>query len=600
MSRVVVVGAGFAGLAAAIALAARGHRVTIIEARPAAGGVARQAEIGGARVDLGPTILTDLEPLRALASIAGVALEDLVSLDPLDPGFVATFPGDARLALHRDPGQMAADLGRLGPDAERDWARALDLGARALRLARHYWVRGDLAGPRQLARFLLAGGISLADLAPFIRSRSLARAARTVVRTPELRSLLTHFARLVGLDADRAPAVTLCIPYLMATSGVWYPRGGVTALAQALLAVATKLGAAFETETAVERLELAGDRVGTEHFASDRLRRAFSFQTLYLGTRPEATPAAYVMIPFVEAALGVWYPEGGVHQIALAMARLAAELGVQIHLEAPVREIVTEGDRAVGVRLDDGRSARADVVVANADWAYTQRVLLRRGGRTHHLDQGCSGVLFLVAVERRVEGPHHTFLLSSDFDGNLADIFDRRCLPERPSIYLARPTATDASVAPAGTELLYVLVPAPTLESGVDWRREMPGFRKKVFDRLSLAGLGDLEAHIVAEAALTPETFGTRYNLSRGSAFGLAATLLQSGPFRPAIRSRRYRHLYHAGASSHPGGGVPMVTLAGRMVADAIEADTARVRVHSMPPAPAGARERAWSGSVSS
>ncbi len=337
-----------------------------------------------------------------------------------------------------------------------------------------------------------------------------------------------------------------------------------------------------------------------EHFASARLRRAFSFQTLYLGTRPEVAPAAYVMIPFVEAALGVWYPEGGIHQIALAVARLAAELGVAIHLEAPVREILTEGDRAVGVRLADDRSARADVVVANADWGYTQRELLRRGEMTHHLDHGCSGVLFLVAARRPVEGPHHTFILSSDFEGNLADIFDRRCLPEHPSIYLSRPTATDPSLAAAGTELLYVLVPTPTLESGVDWQRELPGFRKKVFDRLCAAGLDDLEQDIVAETTITPETFGARYNLSRGSAFGLAATLLQSGPFRPTIRSRRYRNLYHAGASSHPGGGVPMVTLAGRMVAEAIEADVATGRVHSFPPAAAGVRERAWSGSASS
>ena len=317
--------------------------------------------------------------------------------------------------------------------------------------------------------------------------------------------------------------------------------------------------------------------VVAEHFSSPELRRAFSFQTLYLGTRPELTPAAYVMIPFVEAALGVWYPEGGIHQIALAMARLADELGVEIHLDTPVREILTEGDRAVGIALDNGRQARADVVVANADWAYTQRSLLRRGQRTVGLNQGCSGVLFLVAAKRTIEGPHHAFILSGDFDGNLADIFERRCLPERPSIYLSRPTATDRSLAPAGTELLYVLVPSPTLESGVDWARELPGFRKRVFDRLSAVGLDDLDRDIVAETVLTPETFGARYNLSRGSAFGLAATLLQSGPFRPTIRSRRYRNLYHAGASSHPGGGVPMVTLAGRMAAEAILAD-ARVR----------------------
>lgn len=315
-----------------------------------------------------------------------------------------------------------------------------------------------------------------------------------------------------------------------------------------------------------------------QHFESPELRRAFSFQTLYLGTHPARTPAAYLMIPFVEAALGVWYPRGGVHQIARAMARLAGELGVRIELETPVRTILTRGRRATGVLLDGGRAEHADVVVANAEWGYAQRELLDRGRRVTGRDYGCSAVLFLAAVEGRIDGPHHTFVLSSDFDGNLADVFVRRRLPEQPSIYVSRPTATDPSLAPAGTELLYVLVPCPTLEAGIDWARELPGFKKRVFDRLSCVGLGDLEGRVLAESVLTPETFGQRYNLSHGSAFGLAATLLQSGPFRPSIRSPHHENLYYAGASSHPGGGVPIVTIAGRMAAERIQADWAARR----------------------
>lgn len=309
------------------------------------------------------------------------------------------------------------------------------------------------------------------------------------------------------------------------------------------------------------------------HFRSPELRRAFSFQTLYLGTRPDQTPAAYLMIPFVEAALGVWYPRGGVHRIALAMAQVAGELGVDIRLDTPVHQIVTERGRAVGVDLGAGTVERADVVVANAEWGYAQRALLPGGPPRDGRNYGCSGVLFLLAVRGPVAGPHHTFILSGDFEGNLADIFERRCLPESPSIYLSRPTATDPHLTQDGVELLYVLVPCPTLRSDVDWARELPGFRKRVFDRLTRVGLDDLEGRILAEATLTPEGFGARYNLSHGSAFGLAATLLQSGPFRPPIRSTRYRSLYHVGASSHPGGGVPIVTLAGRLVAEAIERD---------------------------
>jgi phytoene desaturase len=309
------------------------------------------------------------------------------------------------------------------------------------------------------------------------------------------------------------------------------------------------------------------------HFQSAELRQAFSFQTLYLGTPPDRTPAAYLMIPFVEATLGVWFPMGGIYKIAEGMARLARELGVQIHLGTPVTKIVTEGDRAVGVQLGDGRTDRADVIVANAEWGYTQQHLLDAGDPVKGRDYGCSGVLFLVAVPGPIGGPHHTFVLSGDFEGNLADIFERRRLPARPSIYVSRPTATDPSLAPAGTELLYILIPCPTLEGSIDWEGELPAFRKKVFDRLSLMGLDHLGSKLLAERVLTPKDFGRRYNLTQGSAFGLAATLLQSGPFRPTVRSARYRGLYHVGASTHPGGGVPIVTLSGRMVAQAVEED---------------------------
>ncbi len=335
------------------------------------------------------------------------------------------------------------------------------------------------------------------------------------------------------------------------------------------------------------------------HFATAALRRAFSFQTLYLGSHPGRTPAAYLMIPFVEAALGVWYPMGGAHRIALAMARLARELGVEVRLETAVRRILTQGQRATGVLLADGRAERSDAVVANAEWCYTQRELLPRGERVAGRDHGCSGVLFLAAVSGPLAGPHHTFILSRDFAENLTDIFDRRRLPDHPSIYLSRPAATDRSLTPDGAELLSILVPCPTLEGGVDWERELPGFRRKVFERLGRVGLDHLEPRILAEAVLTPPMFGARYNLTHGLAFGLAATLLQSGPFRPTLRSSRYRNLYHVGASSHPGGGVPIVMLSGRMVAEAVERDFGALGRRATVSVDRGVSEaQAWSGST--
>jgi phytoene dehydrogenase-like protein len=258
---VLVIGAGFAGLSAAVVLAARGEPVRVLDAADEVGGKAQAIDAAGARVDLGPTILADLEPLRQLFAAGGTTLEQAVSLVRLDPALVATFAGGAVLPLHGDPGAMARALEALGPSARDDWDRVLALGARAARLSAHYFARGDVGGPVDLLRFMLGGDARLDDVVPFVPRSSLAGLLDAHVRTPELRRLLGHCARFLGLDADRAPAVALVIPHLFATTGIWYPLGGIAGLAGAVRDLAAKYGAEIETRTAVARLELAGNRV---------------------------------------------------------------------------------------------------------------------------------------------------------------------------------------------------------------------------------------------------------------------------------------------------------------------------------------------------
>ena len=260
LGRVVVIGAGFAGLAAAAALTARGHAVTLLERAGRVGGKAQHVLAAGARVDLGPTILTDPEPLTRLFDLLGVPA-DAACLERVDPGLVATFPGGARLDIHSDRARMTAALRALGPRAVEDWQRMLDLGGRARRLAGHFYARGDVSTARDAWRFLAGGGASLGDVVPFARRGSLAHLLDATMRTPELVRLFAHFARFVGLDADRAPAVTVVIPYLLATSGAWHPQGGFSALAEAIRDLAVKRGLTVETAERVTHLEHTRGRV---------------------------------------------------------------------------------------------------------------------------------------------------------------------------------------------------------------------------------------------------------------------------------------------------------------------------------------------------
>jgi phytoene desaturase len=271
MSRIVVIGAGFAGLSAGAVLAARGHAVTILEAALTVGGLACRTDANGARIDLGPTILTDLAPLGLLSERLGASLSDLVVLTRLDPGFLATFPGNIAIPTHADPGRMRSAVGVLGPAAEADWERFRDLGSRACRLAEHYYARGDLHSLRDFGAFVAGGGVALRDVAPFLRHGSLAALLRATVRTPALRGLFGHFSRLLGAEPEAAPAVSLVIPHLLTQLGVWYPRGGIGALAESIAKAAQKAGASVRLDETVEGLEMAGGRITAVRTARERL-----------------------------------------------------------------------------------------------------------------------------------------------------------------------------------------------------------------------------------------------------------------------------------------------------------------------------------------
>lgn len=308
--QVAVIGAGFAGLAAAGTLAARGHAVTLFEAEADAGGKAHRAEAAGALVDVGPTLLLDPRPLEALDALTMPPASPPSRLTQVDPGLVVTFPGGRRLAFWADPARLKESVATLGSDALEDWQRVLELGARAARLAERFYARGDVAGPTDLIRFLAPGGVRLADVAPFLRHRSLHDLVGAAVRTVELRDLLCHGARFLGLDARQAPAVALVIPYLMAARGVLHPAGGLSALAGRLLDLAAKRGTAFRPGESVEGVELRGARVGAVRLAAG-----------------ERIPVDGVVAAVDPAVVARWLPGSS---FAARVARLRPTLGAQI------------------------------------------------------------------------------------------------------------------------------------------------------------------------------------------------------------------------------------------------------------------------------
>ncbi len=314
-------------------------------------------------------------------------------------------------------------------------------------------------------------------------------------------------------------------------------------------------------------------------FRTDKLRQTFSFQTMYLGLSPFEAPAVYALLPYTELAEdGLWFPKGGMYELVLAMGRLAADLEVKINLESSVEEIVVDGGRAHGVRVN-GETVGADAVLANADLPYVYRELLPSSAgardfrfklrKREKLLYTASSFMMYLGLDRELDHvSHHNVYLSSRYKENFRQIFAERRLPDDPSFYTNVPSRTDRNAAPEGMESLYVLVPTPHLGENVDWEHEGPAFKEKIYDLLEeRAGIPDIRRHVVYEGVKTPQDWLSDYNLEEGAAFGLGHGIFQVGYFRPPMASKAVPNVYFVGASTRPGTGVPLVTIGAKLVA---------------------------------
>ncbi len=310
------------------------------------------------------------------------------------------------------------------------------------------------------------------------------------------------------------------------------------------------------------------------HVKDERLRIALSFHPLLVGGNPFTTTSIYCLISYLERAHGVYFAMGGTGSLVRGLVGLIEGQGNQVLLNHEVDEILLDGRRACGVRLTDGRELAADIVVSNADSAYTYRHLVPAGARKRWSDRRLdrarfSMSLFVWYFGTRRQYPdvaHHSILLGPRYRELLDDIFAHKVLAPDFSLYLHRPTATDPSLAPPGCDAFYVLSPVPHLKSGIDWTREAEPYRRRIADYLSRTVLPGLEDAVVTSRVLTPLDFRARLNSLEGAAFGLEPVLTQSAWFRPHNASEDIEHLYLVGAGTHPGAGVPGVISSARVL----------------------------------
>jgi phytoene desaturase len=320
-------------------------------------------------------------------------------------------------------------------------------------------------------------------------------------------------------------------------------------------------------------------------FKDDKLDKAFSFHSMFLGLSPFDALAMYSMITYADLALGMWYPKGGIYSVIEDMLLIAGERGVEIRTQAPVAEISIEQGRVTGVRLESGEMLPSDLVVSNADLPYTYRKLVDSRWRKDYPDRrlarmqyACSGFILYLGIDRLYPHMRHQALyFCEDYRANLDAIFRTYTLPEESSFHLNNPTITDPSLAPPGHSLLYVLAPMPNLRAGIDWVKATPVVREKLLDRLERIVDPEIRQHIVWERQYCPTDWQRDINAELGTAFGsLSQGFFQSAYFRPHNKAHDIQGLYFVGQATYPGIGMPMVHISARLLEERILKDYGR------------------------
>lgn len=334
----------------------------------------------------------------------------------------------------------------------------------------------------------------------------------------------------------------------------------------------------------VEMLETKSYQNLYQHVAgafkgNDKLSKAFSFHSMFLGLSPFDALAMYSLITYADLSLGMWFPRGGIYRIVEDMVALAGEMGVKIHTNAAVEQIITRSGKATGVQLKSGEQLEADIVVSNADLPYTYRNLLNGNAKKDYSEQklermsyACSGYILYLGVDRVYPHmQHQSIYFSEDYKANLDAIFKTKSLPSDPSFHLSIPTVTDPTLAPDGHSAVYILAPMPNLSGNVNWNQAAPIVREQIIDQLAKIIDPDIRAHITFEREYRPMDWQQDINAELGTAFGsFSHSFLQSSYFRPHNKSKNVEGLYFVGQSTYPGIGMPMVHLSAKLVTERI------------------------------
>ncbi len=518
--RVVVIGAGVGGMSAALRLAKAGADVTVVEQNAHIGGKLNRWEpeiegVGRFRFDTGPHVLTMPWAIRELFDDLGERMEDYLDLVRMNPICRYHFPDGTHFDAPADPADALKRIAETFPGDEAGFATLLSYAKR----------------------------VHDATVDPFLR-QDFGTAVRGIPTGKQWKQL----GQFLGLK----------------------PWKTISDLSK-------------------------------RHLKHERLRQIWDLYAFYNGSSPYKASAIFAIIAWVQWGNGTFYLRGGLRTYADALAKLAEKFGVDVCLAAKATSVWTYGTVSgeevtlhkspvvSQVEISGIGKAPADAVVCNADpFTFYQQEMIqkdrmpkefRKPTYKWNVTPSTSAFVMLLGVrgDARRDFPtlsHFNSFLPDDLNAEFDAIFERGVPADDPVIGITCQSVTEPGVAPDGYSTLFVMTSPPALGNFMWNDEQTAAYRERVLTLLETrCGLPGLRERIVCEQVWTPRTFEEKYGAWRGSLYGVSSNGWRGSFLRPPIRSRTVKGLYFVGGGTHPGGGLPLVTLSGKIVADAVLSD---------------------------
>ena len=523
--RVAVIGGGLGALSGAIRLAQLGFSVQLFEKNPKIGGKVNEVVLGDYRFDTGASLLTMPSVIDELFDVAGFKRSDYLDFLPIDPICRYFFPDGSLMDASADKEKMKAAITQLSPNDVEAYERFLKYAERIHDLTAEIFMFTPIHEFRKLMRPRHFRTLfRLHQIDPF---RTVHERVSRFFLDPRLVQLFDRYATYNGSDPFQAPATLNIIPYVEYGLGGFYIKGGIYRLVDALESVARERGVQIQTSAKVERVCRVGQRVNG------------------VQVNGETVDADYV---------------------------LCGADAISAHRELILTENATPKPRT---RFQMFKNMRAFSVLSMLKAGVFGQGQQHRREKLNQLEPSLSGMVFLWGVKgKHAALAHHNIVFSSDYRTEFRQIFKHQQVPDEPTIYIAITSKTDAAHAPADGENWFVLLNMPYLAPGQVWEQEKKRMRRVVLDKLKQLGF-DIAARIAVERVYTPEDFAELYASNKGSIYGVSSNSRATAFKRLPNRSRLLKGLYFAGGSVHPGGGIPLVILSGKMAATLIAEDDA-------------------------